>query len=171
VLVFPGNQGGTNWYSPSFSPVTGLFYLSVWENYSSLYVKQPATYKAGSTFGGGSPRGTIPAGTAAGQNVFRTEEEGFGAVIAIDPKTGERKWTFKMTDFTDSGVLTTASNVLFTGSREGYFFALDARTGKMLWRAAVGGRMPAGPMTYSAGGRQYVAIAAGSALFTFTLRP
>jgi alcohol dehydrogenase (cytochrome c) len=170
VLVFPGNQGGTNWYSPSYSPRTGLFYLSVWDNYSSLYVKAPATYREGQSFGGGNPRGTIPQGTTAGQNVFKTEEEGFGAVRALDPRTGEKKWDFKMTDFTDSGILTTATDVLFTGGREGYFFALDARTGKMLWRASVGGRMPAGPMTYAVNGRQYVSIAAGSALFTFTLR-
>ena len=131
---------------------------------------QPQTYKEGSTFGGGNPRGTIPQGTTSGQNIFKTEEEGFGAVRALDPRTGEKKWDFKMTDFTDSGILTTASDVLFTGGREGYFFALDARNGKMLWKASVGGRMPAGPMTYAVNGRQYVSIAAGSALFTFTLR-
>ena len=170
ILVFPGNQGGTNWYSPSYSPRTGLFYLSVWDNYSSFYVKQPATYREGTSFGGGNPRGTIPQGTQANQNMYRTEEEGFGAVRAIDPKTGEKKWDFKMVDFTDSGILTTASDLLFTGGREGYFYALDARNGNLLWKANVGGRMPAGPMTYSANGKQYIAIAAGNALFSFSLR-
>jgi len=80
------------------------------------------------------------------------------------------KWQFKMTDVTDAGILTTASNLLFSGGREGYFYALDARDGKLLWRANVGGRVISGPMTFSLNGRQYVAIAAGNSLFTFALR-
>ena len=97
------------------------------------------------------------------------EEAGRGAVLAIDPHTGEQKWEFKMSDVTDSGVLTTASDLLFTGGREGYFYALDARNGKMLWRATLGGQIAAGPMTYSVDGKQYVAIAAGNSMFTFAL--
>jgi alcohol dehydrogenase (cytochrome c) len=80
------------------------------------------------------------------------------------------KWEFKMTDFTDAGILTTASNVLFSGGREGYFFALDARSGALLWKAALGGRVVSGPMTYAVGGRQYVAVAAGNSLFVYALR-
>jgi alcohol dehydrogenase (cytochrome c) len=97
-------------------------------------------------------------------------EDGYGAILALDPRTGERKWEFKMIDVTDSGVLSTASDLVFAGGREGYFFALDARTGEQLWRGNVGGQVSAGPMSYSVGGRQYVAIAAGSALFVYALR-
>ena len=79
-------------------------------------------------------------------------EDGYGAVQAIDPKTGEQKWEYKMTDVTDSGILTTASDLLFSGGREGYFFALDARTGALLWKASVGGDVSAGPMTYAVAG-------------------
>src|SRR5438309_6330110 len=61
---------------------------------------------------------------------------GNGAVVAIDPKTGQAKWKFQMYDVTDSGILTTAGDVLFTGGREGYFQALDARTGALLWKAS-----------------------------------
>ena len=75
-----------------------------------------------------------------------------------------------MTDVTDSGLLTTASDLLFSGGREGYFFALDARTGALLWKTSVGGQVSAAPMTYSVGGRQYVAISAGSSLFVYALR-
>jgi glucose dehydrogenase len=74
-----------------------------------------------------------------------------------------------MTDVTDSGVLTTASDLLFTGGREGYFQAVDARTGALLWKSNLGGQMAAGPMTYQVDGRQYVAIAAGHAMFAFGL--
>ena len=62
----------------------------------------------------------------------------------------------------DAGVLTTASNLLFSGGREGYFYALDARDGKLLWRFPVGGRVISGPMTYSLAGKQYVEVAAGN---------
>ena len=91
-------------------------------------------------------------------------------MVAIDPKTGQKKWEFKMSDVTDSGILTTASDLLFVGGREGYFYALDARDGKELWRSSLGGSVEAGPITYRVDGKQYVAIAAGHAMFTFGLR-
>jgi glucose dehydrogenase len=75
-----------------------------------------------------------------------------------------------MSDVTDAGVLTTASNVLFSGGREGYFFALDARNGNLLWKASLGAPIACGPITYSVGGKQYVAVSAGSALFVYALR-
>jgi glucose dehydrogenase len=99
-----------------------------------------------------------------------TEAAGHGAVIAIDPRTGEKKWKFPMTDTTDSGILTTASDLLFAGGREGYFQALDARTGALLWKTILGGPVVAGPMTYQADGKQFIAIAAGHSLFAFALR-
>ena len=75
-----------------------------------------------------------------------------------------------MTEFTQAGILTTASDLVFTGGNEGYFFALNARTGALLWKFTVGGSVVSGPMTYSVGGRQYVAVAAGSSLFAFALK-
>ena len=75
-----------------------------------------------------------------------------------------------MTDVTDSGILTTASDLLFTGGREGYFQALDARTGKLLWKTSLGGQIVMGPMTYQVDGKQYVATIAGQVMVTFGLR-
>ena len=91
-------------------------------------------------------------------------------VLAVDPSSGEKKWEFKMTDVTGSGILSTATDVVFSGGREGYFYALDARNGTMLWKAALGGQVASGPITYSVDGKQYVAVAAGHALFVFSLR-
>ena len=170
TLILPGNQGGTNWYNPSYSPKTGLFYIPTWANYSSLYVKQPDEYVEGKAFRGGTPRPTTPNGIRTTANNLAKEDEGYGAIRAVDPHTGEMKWQFKMTDVTDAGVLTTASNLLFSGGREGYFYALDARDGKLLWKFPAGGRVVAGPMTFSLSGRQYVSIAAGNSLFTFALK-
>jgi alcohol dehydrogenase (cytochrome c) len=168
-LIYPGVQGATNWYSPSYSPRTGLFYISAWDNYYSVYVKEKVEYSEGRLFTGPLPQTPVPL-IRQPQIVNRKEEDGYGAIRAIDPHTGERKWEFKMTDVTDSGILTTASNLLFAGGREGYFMALDARDGKLLWKAVVGGQVSAAPMSYSVGGRQFVAIAAGSSLFVYALR-
>ena len=76
-----------------------------------------------------------------------------------------------MTDVTDSGVLTTASGLVFAGGREGYFYALNASTGAVLWKTMTGGQVAAGPITYAVGGKQYVSVPAGNAVFTFSLRP
>jgi alcohol dehydrogenase (cytochrome c) len=60
--------------------------------------------------------------------------------------------------------------LLFSGGREGYFYALDARNGELLWKMGLGGQVNSGPMSYSVNGRQYIAVAAGSSLFAFALR-
>jgi alcohol dehydrogenase (cytochrome c) len=169
TLIYPGNQGGTNWYSPSFSPHTGLFYIPAWVDYSSVYKKEAVEYAEGRVFAGAFPETPVPF-IVAPQVHLHTEDEGHGAVRAMDPKTGDMKWEFKMSDVTDSGILTTATDVLFAGGREGYFYALDAKSGAMLWRASLGGQVSAGPMSYSVNGRQYIAIAAGQTLVTFALR-
>jgi alcohol dehydrogenase (cytochrome c) len=169
TLISPGNQGGTNWYSPSYSPRTGLFYIPTWANYRSLYVRDKVEYVEGRRFAGGGARAEVPGIRVAG-NSYSKENEGYGAVRAIDPNTGDLKWEFKMNDLTWAGILTTASNVLFSGGNEGYFYALDARNGNLLWKTIVGGSVRSGPMTYSVGGKQYVAACAGSALFVFKLR-
>jgi alcohol dehydrogenase (cytochrome c) len=163
TLIMPTVLGATNWAPPSYSPRTGLFYVSLWENTGTVAVE------------GGRPRAAgIPNGTPMGQATLtpnlKKEEEGYGAVRAFDPKTLEKKWEFKMNDITWGGVLTTASDVLFSGGKEGYFFALDARTGDLLWKVALGGQVNSGPMTYSVNGKQYVTVAAGSSLFAFAVR-
>ncbi len=126
-------------------------------------------YKEGHDYSGGTTRSGIPFDWSHDPNL-RKEEEGYGAVRALDPQTGERKWEFKMADVTEAGILTTASDLLFSGGREGYFYTLDARTGALLWRASLGANVVSGPMTYSVGGKQYVAVNAGNCLFTFALR-
>lgn len=176
LTVFPGGQGGTNWYSPSFSPRTGLFYVSTWDNYGGPVGKGPIQeWKEGGKYTGmaSRPSGT---GTRAARARFRgtpieyrTEDEGYGAVRAIDPRTGDKKWEFKMVDYTESGVLTTASNLLFAGGREGIFFALDAATGALLWHVNLGGTVASGPVTYAVDGKQYVAVCGDSAMYAFGL--
>jgi glucose dehydrogenase len=177
ALVYPGVQGGTNWYSPSYSPRTRLLYVPIWENNGAVIRRQEVQYTAGRPFTGGGWSTATPVPNAPGTPALRrgpfntwTEATGTGAVLAIDPHTGDPKWKFPMTDVTDSGILTTGSDLLFTGGREGYFQALDARTGALLWKANLGGQIVSGPMSYQVGGKQYVSVIAGLSLVTFALR-
>jgi alcohol dehydrogenase (cytochrome c) len=167
--IYPSNQGGTNWYSPSYSPRTGLFYIPAWIDTWSIFVKQEDQYKEGQRYVGGLHTSSYSL-NRGGQNNTRTPDTGHGAVLAVDAKTGEKKWSFDFVDVTDAGILTTASDLLFSGNREESFFALDARTGKLLWRTSLGGAITSGTITYSVNGRQYVAVAAGVSLYVFGLR-
>lgn len=160
TLITPTVLGGTNWYPPSYSPHTGLFYIPAWENTGTIAIRGAFPKAVGNT----------PMAATNLQPNYKTEEEGFGVVRAIDPKTGEKKWDYKMNDITWAGVMTTASDVLFSGGREGNFFALDARTGNLLWKASVGGQVNSAPMSYSIDGKQYVAVSAGATLFVYALR-
>ena len=175
--TYPGIQGGTNWYSPAYSPRTELFYIPAWDDYATVFDGEPQEYEPGQSFIGGRPGAfgpvpdapTVPGLTRGPINTW-TDAAGHGAVLAVDALTGEARWKFEMTDVVSSGILTTASDLLFTGARSGYFQALDARTGDLLWKANLGGQLVNGPMTYEVDGEQYVAVIAGNALSTFAVR-
>jgi alcohol dehydrogenase (cytochrome c) len=169
VKVYPSLTGGTNWYSPSYSPRTGLFYIPTWDDVYTTFSKREDEFVEGKLFSGGTFPSPVP-GLRGGQIKRYSLEDGTGYVRAIDPHTGEKKWEFKMNDVTMSGILTTATDLLFTGGREGYFQALDARDGKLLWKVNAGSEIAMGPMTYQINGKQYVAFSAGSSLFVYGLK-
>ena len=98
------------------------------------------------------------------------DEPNFGALRAIDPLTGERKWEFRYPTPSSSGILTTASGLVFSGDGEGNIIALDSRSGKYLWHHQVGvGLRSTGGTTYMVDGRQYLLVPSGSALTAFAL--
>ncbi len=174
--TWPGNQGGTNWYPPSYSPRTGLFYFAAWQDYATIYRKEFSEYEPGRPYLGGGFRVLAPTPGAPTIGIGRTspinnwtDEVGHGAVIAIDPLTGEARWSFDQFDVSDSGMLTTASDLLFTGGREGHFHAFDADSGELLWKASLGGQIVMAPVTFMVEGKQYVSVISGNALVTFGL--
>jgi len=169
TLISPAAAGATNWYSPSFSPRTGLFYITAWADVTSTFVKGEQEYVEGRPFVGGMPKSLFGQMRGEQANTHRPEE-GHGEIVAVDAKTGEKKWVYKMVNLSDAGILTTASDLLFSGGREEYFFALDARTGALLWKASTGGPIMSAPISYSVAGKQYVAISAGNAMFVYGLR-
>jgi len=153
--LFPNLGGGTNWFSPSFSPQTNLFYLSA-HDVGGIYYKGEAEYRPGAQFNGGG-FGPIP-------GVERS-----GAIRALNSATGELKWEFPLHSGAWAGVLSTAGNLVFGSSNEGDFYALDATAGRLLWRFQTGARINANPITYLSGGKQHVAIASGNSIFAFAL--
>ena len=156
TYIWPGVQGATNWYSPSYNPITKFFYLSYWEN-RSVYRKGEQEYSPGNRYIGSVPLIDLPG------------DLGHGGVRALDPQTGKVMWDYKLETKPWAGVLSTAGGLVFGGSDEGYLFTVDAATGKEVWRANLGGIIRANPVTYLVDGRQRVTIAAGNALFTFGL--
>ena len=127
---------------------------------------------------GGNFRATRPTPeSAVSPNIGRppintwTDAMSHGALIALDPSTGDRKWTFPMYDLTESGVMTTASDLVFTGGRDGFLMALDARSGELLWKVNLSSaQMRSAPITYMVDGRQYLSYISGNVLMTFGLR-
>ena len=182
--TYPGIQGGSNWYSPSYSSRTKLMYVSTWDGNAHIFGGTPVVYESGRDFTGrrnqtfvptpGDPTRNIP-GAPGLPNLRRgpinnwTSDAGRGIVQAIDPLTGVAKWKFEMFDVTDTGIFTTATDLLVTGGREGYLQALDARNGTLLWKTQLGAQMLNNPITYAVNGKQYIAAAAGLSLFVFAL--
>ncbi|MYA66500.1 MAG: PQQ-dependent dehydrogenase, methanol/ethanol family [Gammaproteobacteria bacterium] len=174
--TWPGNQGGTNWYPPSWSPRTELFYFSAWEDYATIYEPEESEYVPGRAFLGGGFDVLTPAPGAPGVGIGRTnpinnwtDEVGHASLKALDPRTGEEVWEFEQFDVSDSGMLTTATDLLFTGGREGYIHALDATSGDLLWKKNLGGQIVMAPITYMVDGIQYLSFISGHVLASFAL--
>ncbi|MBM3764486.1 MAG: PQQ-dependent dehydrogenase, methanol/ethanol family [Acidobacteria bacterium] len=169
TVTFPGVQGGTNWFAPSYSPVTKLFYLNTWDDYSSIFFAWDQDYEQGKWYAAGGVKAEVQSASRDRLN-RRNPGAGYGATRALDPVTGKKIWEFRTAEVSESGILTTASNVLFTGNREGHFMALDATNGKLLWRKYLSGMAASSPITFLVNGKQYVTVAIGQALFCFGLR-
>ena len=156
VVVSPSAAGATNWMSPAFSPRTELFYVMAYDGEARFFIRDEE-YVEGDRFIGG------------GQIQFQPIEEYTSAVRALDPLTGDLRWEYRVQPHTWAGLLATAGDLVFGGSVDGYFYALDAATGRELWHVAVGAQVRASPITYAVDGQQYVTIAAGNVIFTFGL--
>ncbi len=153
--VCPGALGLTNWYSPSYSPATGLLYVATSDE-CDIFTGAPQSYRVGHDFLGSV---YVP------DPVTRPT----GALKALDPTTGVEKWEFKYFSSPNGGALSTAGGVVFAGESDGNFIALDGRTGQDLWHVQLGAAIYSTAITYRLDGRQYVVIPAGSALFAFAV--
>jgi alcohol dehydrogenase (cytochrome c) len=155
ALIWPNANGATVWLSPSYSPETGFVYVPVRE-IGANYFKRPTPYRPGMMFAGG------------GENEL-PQDDAWGAIRALHAETGEMKWEFKLLSPPWAGVLSTAGGLVFSGSDEGNFYALDAQTGKPLWDFQTGGPIVANPVSFTIDGHQCIAIAADRVLYVFSL--
>ena len=150
ALVSPNQGGATNWPPPSFSPQTGLFYVSAGRNYSVYYIYDPSDNPQG---WGGTDRG----GWAESM------------LQAIDYETGKVRWSHRWEGNIRAGVLSTAGNLVFTGGSSSDLVALDASSGDALWQARLNSPVSNGPISYELDGRQFVIVGAGDTLWAFVM--
>jgi alcohol dehydrogenase (cytochrome c) len=154
--VCPSQDGATNWFSPSYNPATGLYYVQTFEKCSVYTKSDPGAWQGLREYLGGSqhrPPGETP------QRILK----------AIDIQTGKIAWELPQPGPAESwgGTLTTATGLVIFGEEGGALMAADAVTGKPLWSFPTNQTWKASPMTYQFDGAQYVAIAAGSNIIAF----
>jgi alcohol dehydrogenase (cytochrome c) len=161
----PDNHGGTNFQPPSFDPDRRLFFVTAHETCAIWHSMKPTLpIQLGVR---------VPSG---GRTLVEGREQ-YGALRAIDPTTGARRWEHRYRSYPSTvsldltgGVLSTASGLVFTGDNEGYFYAFDAATGKMLWRFQTGAPLwGSAPVTYMLDGRQWLLTPSGLTLAAFAL--
>ena len=151
----PDPWGGTNFMPPSFNPDLGILFVTAREVCATFVPQEPEI---------------IPGRTSFGGVVWIDRDQGYGALRAIDVRTGERQWEFRYPSATMAGVMTTASGLVFAGDHEGNFMAFDASTGRNLWHYQTGSRIwGAAAMTHVLDGRQHVLIPSGTTLVAFAL--
>jgi alcohol dehydrogenase (cytochrome c) len=157
--VYPGIAGGTNWWSPSYDPESGLMYIPTVEKGAIFYA---SPHEPLDGFGEDLGGTTTPV----------PNEDAIVAVKAIEVTTGRIRWQHggppRRTHMEMSGLMSTAGKLVFGGDGE-RFFALEAETGAELWRFETGGTISAAPVSYEVAGRQYVAVAAGRSILAFSL--
>ena len=153
----PGFIGATNWYSPSYNPSTHLFYFLAEEN-CDIYLLKPEEFSEGKTYYSTGAR------HSPGDNRQKI-------LLAYSLESDKPAWRFPQVGSGHSagGTMTTAGGLVFFGDDAQSFEAVDAQTGKPLWHFNTGQGMHASPMSYAVNGKQYVAIAAGSDIFSFGL--
>jgi alcohol dehydrogenase (cytochrome c) len=153
--VCPGLGGGHNWSATAYSLDAKLFYFGTADG-CEVFFRTKQEFREGQWY------------QASTETAVPSEPQ-TGAVVAMDPTTGETRWRYEMLTPHSAGMLATGGGLVFTGDAQGYFTALDSRTGKPLWNFQTGGGLGAPAITYNLNGRQQIAIAAGSSIITFQL--
>ncbi|MEE2792293.1 MAG: PQQ-dependent dehydrogenase, methanol/ethanol family [Acidobacteriota bacterium] len=157
TTVSPPVGGGTNWFSPAYSPRTELFYVQAYDG-EDIFYKRDEDYVEGDQFTGGGGQRPLPIDNYQ------------SAIRAIDPRTGDVRWEFAIQPRSTAGIMATAGDLVFSGSVDGFFYALDAVSGEELWHINLGRLVHTSPMSFAVNGQQYVTVAAGNVVYTFGLR-
>jgi glucose dehydrogenase len=145
--VLPGGNGGSEWSPTAYSPQTGYMYV-LGLNEHDVYKLRPENYRAAASYLTGVWYSVEP-------------DKDNGTFTAVDLSTGHIAWQDTLPDPMIGGAMATAGGLVFVGTKDKRFIAYDARTGKNLWHYAAPAGVNAPAVSYSVGGRQYVAVAAG----------
>jgi alcohol dehydrogenase (cytochrome c) len=143
--VAPVLDGGKEWHPAAYSPLTRYVYVPFIDSSMDLQAKKQE-WKRGEWF--------------LSSKVLKANPY-TGGVKAFDATSGELAWTRPQSTPATSGLLTTAGRLVFSGDAEGYFSAMKDDTGETLWRFNVGTGIHGNPTTFTADGKQYVAIVYG----------
>ena len=141
--------GGSQWNGPAYNPGTNALYVPAVDWCTTFSAFEQVRYIPGKTYMGGKTDLDPPS-------------KAQGWLTAVDASTGAVKWKYRSPRPMVAAVTTTAGNLVLTGELTGDFVAFDARNGDVLYRFNTGGPIGGGVVTYSAGGRQYIAVASGS---------
>jgi len=155
--ICPSIDGATNWFSPSYNPDSGFFYVMALES-CSVFFAHPQSFTQGQTF---YATGTKLAHDDHAQKILLAYSLIEGTIVWRYPQAGQgNSW---------GGTLTTAGELVFFGNDTGALEAVEARTGHALWQFTTGQSIHASPMSYAVDGVQYVAVAAGGDVISFSL--
>jgi alcohol dehydrogenase (cytochrome c) len=145
--MLPGANGGVEWSPMAINPKLRLAYAANLHQPMTYHVEE-SKYPGGKLWLGGAFK-VIPS------------EKQWGRLSAVNLDTGKVAWKFDTEQPLIGGVLATAGGLVFNGEGNGLFRAFDAATGKMLWEYQAGAGVNAPAVSYTVGGKQYVAVAAG----------
>ncbi len=148
VWSIPSFLGGKNWMPMAYSQQTELFYVPSNEWGMDIW-NEPVEYKAGAAYLG------------SGFTIKPIYDDHIGSLKAVDPKTGKIVWEYKNAAPLWGGVLTTAGNLVFFGTPEGYLLGLNAKTGKVEYKFNTGSGIVSSPITWTQDGEQYLSVLSG----------
>lgn len=157
--IVPGPVGAHSWQPMSYSPVTHLAYIPV--NDAGFKYKSPASFEAKTlapNYGIDVVAAGMPQDPTIKKAILGTVK---GRLVAWDPVQQKAAWSVGRPGPWNGGTLATAGNLVFEGTASGNFEAYRADNGQKLWTFSVQTGVMAGPMSYSSGGEQYVAVLAG----------
>jgi quinoprotein glucose dehydrogenase len=185
VVVFPGAQGGANWWGSTYDAALGLIITNV-HNAGQWGRLVPGGGRRAAAAAAGAPTGfsKTPGPFTRfwnNANMWSCTEPPWGELVAVNVNTGDVAWRARLGEFEEltkqgvpptgtpnsGGAISTAGNLVFIGATiDGYFRAFDARSGKELWRDKLPAPNQGTPTTYmGSDGKQYVVIGANGGGF------